>query len=106
MSPATKKYVEQIQQIATESPLLLVAHAYTRYLGDLSGGQILKRVAKKAMKLPEQGDIGVAFYTFPGISNAKDFKNMYRERMDALCLPTEVQDAMCEEAIYAFRLNI
>jgi heme oxygenase len=40
LSEATKAYVERIETISNERPELLVAHAYTRYLGDLSGGQI------------------------------------------------------------------
>ena len=33
-SPATVAYVERIQRVAEEEPYLLVAHQYTRYLGD------------------------------------------------------------------------
>ena len=32
-------YVERIHAVAQESPEFLVGHHYTRYLGDLSGGQ-------------------------------------------------------------------
>ena len=46
-SPATQQYVHRIE----EAPVLsLIGHHYTRYLGDLSGGQILKGIAKKALK--------------------------------------------------------
>jgi heme oxygenase len=105
MSPATKEYVDRIVHVAQRDPLLLVAHAYTRYLGDLSGGQILMRVAKKAMNLPEDG-AGTEFYRFPKIDNAKQFKNMYRERLDGLALDESDQNRVCEEAIKAFRFNI
>ena len=50
-TPAAQIYVERIRQVAKESPELLVGHHYTRYLGDLSGGQILKNIAQKAMNL-------------------------------------------------------
>jgi heme oxygenase len=36
-SPATKIYVARIEQIAEAKPYLLVAHQYTRYIGDLFG---------------------------------------------------------------------
>ena len=39
--------------MAKDNPILLVGHHYTRYLGDLSGGQILKGIAKKALKLKD-----------------------------------------------------
>lgn len=47
ISEATTSYVERIKSISSERPELLVAHAYTRYLGDLSGGQLLKRLHKE-----------------------------------------------------------
>ena len=39
-SPATEQYVDRIKEISQTSPYLLVAHMYTRYLGDLFGGQV------------------------------------------------------------------
>jgi heme oxygenase len=36
-SPAAKTYVARIEQVAKTKPYLLVAHQYTRYLGDLFG---------------------------------------------------------------------
>ena len=44
-----------VLEIAKEEPYLLIAHHYTRYLGDLSGGQILKNIAQKALNLDQQG---------------------------------------------------
>jgi heme oxygenase len=40
-SAATKKYCEHIKKVGQEQPFLLVAHQYTRYLGDLFGGQMM-----------------------------------------------------------------
>lgn len=107
-SPATQQYVDQVQLLAKEDPLLLLAHAYTRYLGDLSGGQILARAAEKAYKLPQ--DKGVSFYKFEDIgcapSDLKSFKKAYRTSLDALQLSARRADAMVQEANKAFLLNI
>ena len=54
-SQACKQYVNRIREVAEDEPELLVGHHYTRYLGDLSGGQILKNIAKKAMNLEKAG---------------------------------------------------
>lgn len=59
-SPAAQSYVDRIHQIGREDPSLLVAHAYTRYMGDLSGGQVLKKVVQRVLKLPFTGE-GVFF---------------------------------------------
>jgi len=39
-SPAAKKYVARVKEVAENKPRLLIAHQYTRYLGDLFGGQV------------------------------------------------------------------
>nr|XP_009508631.1 PREDICTED: heme oxygenase 1 [Phalacrocorax carbo] len=80
---ATQKYAERLHYVGKNQPELLVAHAYTRYLGDLSGGQVLKKIAQKSLQLPSTGE-GLAFFTFDGVSNATKFKQLYRSRMNAL----------------------
>ncbi|KAM3864357.1 heme oxygenase 2 [Diretmus argenteus] len=104
-SPAAQHYVDRIHQVGEEDPVLLVAHAYTRYMGDLSGGQVLRKVAQRAMKLPPTGE-GLAFYQFDAIHSAKSFKQLYRSRMNELELDMEVKQKLVAEAIKAFQLNM
>ena len=103
-TPAAQVYVERIRQIAKESPELLVGHHYTRYLGDLSGGQILKNIAQKAMNLGEND--GLNFYSFPEFADEKAFKTTYRAAMDQLPIDQPMADRMVEEANHAFHLNM
>ncbi len=105
LSPATQRYVERIQQIGRDQPALLVAHAYTRYMGDLSGGQVLRKLAQRAMKLPSTGE-GLNFYQFDGIHNAKSFKQLYRSRMNELELDSHTKQKIVEEAVLAFQFNM
>lgn len=51
-----------MKDIESKSSLLL-SHAYVRYLGDLSGGQYIRRRVAKAYELPDTGE-GVRFYIF------------------------------------------
>lgn len=102
---ATQKYVERLHYVGRNHPELLVAHAYTRYLGDLSGGQVLKKIAQKALQLPSTGE-GLAFFTFDGVSNATKFKQLYRSRMNALEMDLATKKRVLEEAKKAFLLNI
>ncbi|XP_077353642.1 heme oxygenase 2 isoform X2 [Festucalex cinctus] len=104
-SPATQRYVDRIHQVGREDPALLVAYAYTRYMGDLSGGQVLKKVAQRALKLPATGE-GLEFYHFDAIHSAKAFKQLYRSRMNELELDAETKDRLVEEAIKSFQFNI
>lgn len=103
-SEATQAYVAQIQKISQEQPVLLIAHLYTRYIGDLSGGQILKKIAVNAMNLNE-GE-GTNFYEFDQIPDEKAFKTMYRSTLDSLPVSEETADAIVEEANDAFHHNM
>jgi hypothetical protein len=94
--------------LAVEDPVLILAHAYTRYLGDLSGGQILARTAVKTYGLP--AGKGVSFYNFEevgtSVSQVKAFKREYRASMDALQFSVSQADALVEEANVAFLMNM
>ena len=103
-SPSAALYVERIHALAKESPELLVGHHYTRYMGDLSGGQILKNIAQKAMNM--NGDDGLRFYVFNDIADEKAFKTMYRSTMDELPIDQAMADRIVEEANNAFHLNM
>ncbi|XP_003964694.1 heme oxygenase 2 [Takifugu rubripes] len=104
-SQATQRYVDRIHQVGREDPVLLVAHAYTRYMGDLSGGQVLRKVAQRALKLPPTGE-GVKFYQFDAIHSAKAFKQLYRSRMNELDLDMDIKKRLVEEAVKAFQFNM
>ena len=103
-SAVTQTYVDRIHNIGKHQPELLIAHVYTRYMGDLSGGQILKNIAKNAMQL--SGDAGTEFYVFRDIANEKDFKNMYREALDLIPLNDYQVNLIISEANVAFSLNM
>jgi len=102
-STAGKAYVQRIREISEKEPELLVAHSYTRYLGDLSGGQILKKIAKTAMNLDAEG---TAFYEFTDIPDEKAFKNNYRQAMNNLPIDQETADRIVNEANAAFDMNM
>ena len=103
-SEACNKYCSRINEVAEKDPYLLIAHHYTRYIGDLSGGQILKGIAEKALQ-PPNGE-GLHFYEFPRIEDAKEWKTNYRQVLDTLELDDAMKDALIEEANNAFRLNM
>ena len=103
LSEAGAAYVDRIHVIAASKPELLVAHSYTRYLGDLSGGQILKGIAQRAMNLDNGG---TAFYEFKDIDDEKAFKNQYRQAMDELPIEQATADAIVAEANAAFGMNM
>ncbi|KAA8585634.1 hypothetical protein FQN60_004328, partial [Etheostoma spectabile] len=92
------------KKIGEESPELLLPHAYTRYLGDLSGGQVLGKITQKSLGLSSTD--GLSFFSFPGVSSPNRFKQLYRSRMNSVELTEEQRAALLQEAVAAFELNI
>ena len=103
ITSAGQAYVKRIREVANSEPELLVAHSYTRYLGDLSGGQILKKIAQKGMNLNGEG---TAFYEFEEISDEKEFKNKYRQALNDLPIDLDTANKIVIEANSAFSMNM
>ena len=80
-SPAAEEYRGRLESVRGGA---LLAHHYTRYLGDLSGGRVIRRALDRAFNL---SGVGLAFYDFP--MQPKPYKDAYRARLDALDLQTE-----------------
>lgn len=96
---AADAYVARLEGLVAEEPTLLVAHVYTRYLGDLSGGQILRGAA--AALAPE----ALGFYAFPQLGDLDAARASFRVRLDALPLSPRVEGAIVAEARVAFALS-
>ncbi|MFF1375631.1 heme oxygenase (biliverdin-producing) [Streptomyces sp. NPDC058308] len=105
--PATAAYAARIEECARTWPGGYVAHHYTRYLGDLSGGQIIRGKAEQTWGFDRKGD-GVRFYVFEGISNPAAFKRGYRELLDgidAVVVDELEKKRIVDECKRAFALN-
>jgi heme oxygenase len=100
---ATKKYLDHITSLSVGWVEGLIPHLYTRYLGDLSGGQALKRILTKTFNLTSAE--GVAFYDFPKIENHNQFKENYRSLLDSMAFDEVMVSKIVDEATLAFQLN-
>ena len=105
ISEATQSYVNRIQTVSQQKPELLIAHAYTRYLGDLSGGQLLKKIAQRALNISE-GQPGLSFYEFYEINDEQGFKQKYKNALDSLDLDSPSIDQIIAEANVSFTMNM
>jgi heme oxygenase (biliverdin-producing, ferredoxin) len=97
-SPAARTYCARITESGWGGAL--VAHHYTRYLGDLSGGQAIGRVLDRTFGL---AGAGLSFYEFP--MRPKPYKDTYRARLDSLDLDQDDIDRVVDEVKVAFALN-
>ncbi|MFF9686124.1 heme oxygenase (biliverdin-producing) [Streptomyces sp. NPDC014623] len=102
--PATAAYAARVTRCAREWPAGYIAHHYTRYLGDLSGGQIIRGTAERTWGFERKGD-GVRFYVFEQIPNPAAFKREYRELLDAVNADDLEKQRIVDECRRAFALN-
>jgi len=100
--PTTKRYVDRIDHVGRTWAGGFVAHHYTRYLGDLSGGQFIGRLMARRFGFETNG---VGFYVFDDIADAKAFKDVYREQLDAAPWDAAEQQRVIDEVLLAYRMN-
>ena len=99
--PSTTRYVDRIKEVSGWVGGF-IAHHYTRYLGDLSGGQHIYKVMQKRFGLDTAG---VGFYLFDQIADPHDFKNTYRQQLDAVPWDEVERERVIDEVVTAYRLN-
>ena len=101
--PTTVAYVERIREVESERwSGGFIAHHYTRYLGDLSGGQFIGRVMQRRFGFDTNG---VGFYLFDEIADPQEFKQTYRDELDKVAWDDIERERVIDEVLLAYRLN-
>jgi heme oxygenase (biliverdin-producing, ferredoxin) len=98
----TERYVDRIRTVAAIWPGGFIAHHYTRYLGDLSGGEVIRTVLQRRYGFETNG---VGFYLFGEIAAPKEFKDTYRAQLDAVDWDDDERERVIGEVILAYRFN-
>ena len=100
---ASARYYERVRHVADEAPALLVAHAYVRYMADVSGGVIAGRIAQRVLRLPTRE--GLSFLSFPQVASPAAFREDFRRRLDAFACDAEERAEILREANRVFDYN-
>lgn len=103
VTPASVAYAARIEQVARSSAAAFVAHHYTRYLGDLSGGQVIRAALERNLRVADGS--GASFFTFPGVRPGA-FKQSYRGWLDETPFTAAEREELIDEALVAYRLNV
>lgn len=98
--PAAVAYADRLAEIA-DDPARFIAHHYTRYLGDLSGGQMIRH---RLLQLHPELTAATSFYDFPDLGPLGTFKKQYRRLLDDV--PMELRPAIVDEVQLAYDLNV
>jgi len=101
--PSAARYVSRVTAAARGDGTRLIAHAYVRYLGDLSGGRILKKLLARSLSLKPRH---LAFYEYAEVTDLDGFTAGYRDALDRAALGVPDLEVVVAEAEAAFRLNI
>ena len=101
---ACKSYVQHLRHLALSAPERLAAHVYVRYLGDLSGGQLLKPIVAKSLQL--SAGTGTAFYDFGSAAEVDTLKRRFRAGLDQVAAAHAGHvSAVVDEARASFELH-
>jgi len=100
--PTTRRYVERIREVGATWAGGFIAHHYTRYLGDLSGGVFIGRVMARRFGFETNG---IGFYLFDDIADPAAFKDVYREQLDAAPWDEAERERVTREVLLAYRFN-
>ena len=98
----TRAYVARINEVGATWAGGFVAHHYTRYLGDLAGGQIIRTLMQRQFGFDTNG---VGFYLFGDIAKPREFKDVYRAQLDAVPWDDVERDRVIDEVMLAYRFN-
>ena len=100
--PTTRRYVERIREVGASWPGGFVAHHYTRYLGDLSGGLFIGKLMARQFGFETNG---IGFYLFDEIADPTAFKDVYREQLDAVAWDAAERERVIDEVLAAYQFN-
>ncbi len=100
-----REYATRLHEHATRAPDLLAAHAYVRYLGDLSGGQLLRKRVRPMLRMEDTGMDGTRFYVF-GRPGATALARQFRAGLEAIPADEAQIERLLGEARTAFDLHI
>jgi len=103
LQPATLDYCEHLLELDAHRPARLLAHAYVRYLGDLSGGQMLRGIVAKM--LPPEQAAATAFYEFGDAAQTRALTQAFRDGLAQVTVDADEQDALVHEAQLSFEMH-
>lgn len=99
---ATARYVKRIERVAETWAGGFVAHHYTRYLGDLSGGQAIGALMGRHYGIPASA---LTIWDFTELGKTKPYKDSYRLRLNDIAGTGGNEQTVIDETMTAFELN-
>lgn len=102
-TPGINAYVARLREVAGSSVPHFIAHHYTRYLADLSGGFMIAKMFRDSYQVEDEA--GTSFYSFDRIPDPRAFKDRYRELLDELPFTSQEKAIVAAEVKLAYDHN-
>ena len=103
LHPAAVAYVARLRELDSTQPALLPAHTYVRYLGDLSGGQMLRRVVAR-IESPA-GKSATSFYEFGDAAQTLALTQAFCDGLGSVATDAAHEDALVDEVGRAYEAH-
>ncbi|TSI14565.1 heme oxygenase (biliverdin-producing) [Brevibacterium aurantiacum] len=100
ITSSAETYAARLEQI--EKPEQLIAQHYTRYLGDLSGGQAIGALMGRHYALPASS---LTIWDFAALGKTKPYKDSYRLHLNEITSTGGDEQTVLDETMTAFKLN-
>lgn len=97
---SAEAYADHLNRLTR--PEQLIAHHYTRYLGDLSGGQAIGALMGRHYSVPAEA---LTMWDFTEVGKTKPYKDAYRGRLDEIGANGGDEQLVIDETTTAFNLN-
>lgn len=104
LQPAARNYAARLGALGNARADLLPAHAYVRYLGDVSGGRLLEPVVARSIGLG--GNTGTAFYRFGTPEETRALTRAFRAALEAVGARDPRIPELVAEARSAFDMHL
>jgi heme oxygenase len=99
--PCVSDYVSAVVS-AGESPQRIMAYHYTRYMGDMIGGQVISRTLKEKYGME---DNSLTCYDFSDIGDLFHYRKTYKAVLNLIPWSDEERRSFIEEVKVAYEVN-
>lgn len=104
--PALDEYLQYLDKISKEDPVLILTFVYHQYAGILAGGQLIKAMVRKAMGLSKDTNEGVACFCIKDDTAPKGVMARLRQILNEdIDLSEEERKKLVDEGATVFQLN-
>lgn len=105
LQPTTLKtippYLEAIERASEEAPRLMAYH-YTRYMGDMNGGQVIAMQMSRVYGIDKSQ---MTCYDFTEVGDLYHYRKQYKTLLELVPWTKEQRESFIDEAKVAYKIN-